>query len=140
MGKIIKGNVNLSNLHLTELFDLSDVEVTGDFSCSKNDLTSLEGSPHTVGGNYYCHNNHLTSLEGSPHTVGGDYDCDKNPLKSLKGIPKYIGGKFFIDIRLKDNFTENYIRDLSNIQGNVRYVDNGLIAWAEWEIAPPGDY
>ena len=140
MGKIIKGNVNLSNLHLTELFDLSDVEVTGDFSCSKNDLTSLEGSPHTVGGNYYCHNNHLTSLEGSPHTVVGDYDCDKNPLKSLKGIPKYIGGKFFIDIRLKDNFTENYIRDLSNIQGNVRYVDNGLIAWAEWEIAPPGDY
>ena len=140
MGKIIEGNVNLSNLHLTELFDLSDVEVTGDFSCSKNDLTSLEGSPHTVGGNYYCHNNHLTSLEGSPHTVGGDYDCDKNPLKSLKGIPKYIGGKFFIDIRLKDDFTENYIRDLSNIQGNVRYVDNGLIAWAEWEIAPPGDY
>ena len=140
MRKIIEGNVDLSNLHLTELFDLSNVEVKGDFSCSKNDLTSLEGSPHTVGGGFDCHNNHLTSLEGSPHTVGGDYDCDKNPLKSLKGIPKYIGGKFFIDIRLKDNFTENYIRDLSNIQGNVRYVDNGLIAWAEWEIAPPGDY
>ena len=140
MRKIIEGNVDLSNLHLTELFDLSNVEVKGDFCCSKNDLTSLEGSPHTVGGGFDCHNNNLTSLEGSPHTVGGDYDCDKNPLKSLKGIPKYIGGKFFIDIRLKDNFTEDYIRDLSNIQGNVRYVDNGLVAWAEWEIAPPGDY
>ena len=119
MRKVIVDSIRLDGLCLTELFDLSDVEVTGDFSCSKNDLTSLEGSPHTV---------------------GGDYDCDKNPLKSLKGIPKYIGGKFFIDIRLKDNFTENYIRDLSNIQGNVRYVDNGLVAWAEWELAPPGDY
>ena len=119
MRKIIEGDVNLSRLHLTELFDLSDVEVMSNFRCSMNKLTSLEGSPHTV---------------------GGDYDCDKNPLKSLKGIPKYIGGKFFIDIRLKDNFTEDYIRDLSNIQGNVRYVDNGLVAWAEWELAPPGDY
>ena len=140
MRKIIRGEVDLTELYLTELLDLSAVEVTGSFYCQHNNLTSLEGAPHTVGGHFDCQGNNLTSLEGAPHTVGGYFSCEENPLKSLKGIPKYIGGKFFIDIRLKDNFTENYIRDLSNIQGNVRYVDNGSIAWADWEIAPPGDY
>jgi len=140
MGKIIEGDVDLGKLYLTELFDLSDVEVTGYFNCSENNLTSLEGSPHTVGTWFNCDGNNLTSLEGSPHTVGGDFDCDRNPLRSLKGIPEYIGGNFYIDILLKQNFTEDYIRNLSNIQGNVRYIDNGLVAWAEWEVAPPGDY
>ena len=54
MRKIIEYYVDLSNLHLTELFDLSGVEVKGDFYCKINDLTNLKGSPHTVIGNFDC--------------------------------------------------------------------------------------
>ena len=59
MRKIIYGDVGLSKLHLTELFDLSDVEVTDWFACGNNNLTSLKGCPHTVGGGFHCHNNNL---------------------------------------------------------------------------------
>ena len=91
MRKIIKGNVNLNNLYLTELFDLSDVEVTGYFNCNDNDLTSLEGSPKTVRGNFHCHTNHLTSLAGCPETVGGNFNCCDNHLTSLAGCPETVG-------------------------------------------------
>ena len=120
MRKIIKGDVNLYNLHLTKLLDLSDVEVRGAFNCSNNNLTSLEGCPHTVG-HFDCQGNNLTSLEGAPHTVGGYFSCEENPLKSLKGIPKYIGANFYIDKTLKDKFPEEYIRSLCVIKGGLVY-------------------
>jgi hypothetical protein len=101
MRKIIEDNVDLSKLHLTKLLDLSDVEVTGDFYCDFNNLTSLVGSPHTVRGSFYCGNNNLTSLEG---------------------IPKTIDRNFFIDEILEDRFPEKYIRSLSRIKGIVVYV------------------
>ena len=143
MRKIIEGDVNLKHLHLTELFNLSKVEVTGDFDCSRNTFSILRGSPHTVGGNYFCHDNILTSLKGGPHTVGRVFDCsnnkltnligapktihlslvcDGNDLTSLEGISTFIGGGFFIDKKLKDKFSEKYIRNLCTIKGKVRYV------------------
>ena len=142
MRKIINGDVILRSLHLTELFDLSDVEVTGDFDCRRNNLTSLVGSPHTVGVHFYCNNNDLislkgapqtvngsflcdvnklTSLKGAPHTVGGNFDCSGNNLTSLKGITKTVGINFYIDKALRDKFPEEYIRSLCKIEGNIVY-------------------
>ena len=143
MRKVIEGNVNLSYLYLTELFDLSDVKVTGYFDCSYNDLTSLAGSPETVGGWFDCSKNDLTSLVGAPHivtgdfncsynnlsnligapqTVGGGFFCTYNRLTSLDGIPKTIVGGFYIDRELKDRFSKEYIRSLSKIGGVVGYL------------------
>ena len=143
MRKVIDGDVNLRKLYLTELLDLSDVEVTGYFTCYDNDLTNLKGAPHTVGGSlscgnnyltslqgapktvggwFYCYDNDLTSLKGAPETVGGGFDCCYNDLTSLEGIPKTIGGSFYIDEALKDKFSEEYIRIMCKITGNVVYV------------------
>ena len=122
MRKVIEGNVYLSNLHLTELFDLSDVEVTRSFSCSNNNLTNLKGAPHTVGGSFACTNNNLTSLEGCPITVSGSFYCSGNNLTSLEGIPKTVNGNFFIDEVLEDKFPERYIRRLCKIKGDVVYI------------------
>ena len=142
MRKIIEGDVNLRSLFLKELFDLSDVEVVGNFNCSKNDLTSLvgaphivtgdfncsynnltslEGAPHTVGRGFDCSDNDLTNLKGAPHTVGGYFHCSGNNLTSLEGIPKTVGIHFYIDITLKDKFPEEYIRSLCVIKGKVVY-------------------
>jgi len=143
MRKIIAGSVNLNNLHLTELFDLSDVEVSGDFSCIYNNLTSLKGAPEIINGSFNCMDNNLTSLkgapeeiingsfncsnnnlpslEGSPHTVGRDFICYNNPLTSLDGIPTSIGGGFYISYRFKDEFLEEYINSLSKIKRGVFY-------------------
>ena len=122
MRKIIKGRINLSSLHFTELFDLSDVEeVSGDFSCIYNNLTSLKGAPEIINGSFNCSNNNLPSLEGSPHTVGRDFICYDNPLTSLDGIPTSIGGGFYISYIFKDEFLEEYINSLSKIKRGVFY-------------------
>tara|TARA_R110000868_G_C10647706_1_gene744680 strand:- start:42 stop:440 length:399 start_codon:yes stop_codon:yes gene_type:complete len=130
MRKIIKGDVNLGDLHLTELFDLSDVEVTGTFRCNNNFLTNLTGSPHTTSNSFSCDGNKLINLIGAPKTVGGFFSCVGNNLTSLKGIPERIGyetsklifsSHFYLSANLKDIFSEKYIRSLSDIKGRVVY-------------------
>ena len=44
----ITGSIDLSGRGLTELPDLSKVVVKGNFNCSGNHLTSLEGAPKGV--------------------------------------------------------------------------------------------
>jgi hypothetical protein len=121
MRKLIDESVDISNLYLAELFDLSDVEVKDHFNCQNNSLTNLIGAPHTVGGDFRCDRNNLTSLIGAPKTVGGNFYCNNNPLTSLEGIPKTIGGNFFIPTELMSMFTACQIRNLSNIIGNITY-------------------
>ena len=66
----------------------------GNFYCSSNQLTSLEGAPKTVDGRFYCGSNQLTGLDGAPQTVGGYFDCTDNQLTSLNGAPQTVGGYF----------------------------------------------
>ena len=66
----------------------------GDFYCSRNKLTSLEGAPSHVGGDFYCSYNELTSLAGAPSHVGGHFDCSHNKLTSLEGAPSHVSGNF----------------------------------------------
>jgi hypothetical protein len=68
--------------------------VTGNFYCYGNELTSLEGSPHTVGGVFFCYQNKLTSLEHCPTSVGNNFSCNDNDITNLDFIPDHIGGKF----------------------------------------------
>jgi len=89
----VDGDVFISSKKLIQL-PLKFGKVSGHFICSFNQITSLEGSPHTVGGDFYCHFNQITSLEGAPHTVGGDFDCGDNDLSTLVGGPHTVGGQF----------------------------------------------
>ena len=66
--------------------------VGGNFICSNNNLTSLEGAPSSVGGNFDCYNNNLTSLEGAPSSVGGNFDCSDNP-KLKETYEEYLDRK-----------------------------------------------
>jgi hypothetical protein len=92
----VDGDVNLNNRGLTKL-PLRFGKVSGYFSCSSNDITTLEGSPTYVGGNFSCYANKLTSLVGGPREVGGAFYCQDNNLVTLDGAPKEIGGYFCCD-------------------------------------------
>jgi hypothetical protein len=89
----VKGNVNLNKTNLTKL-PVKFGRVTGYFSCSDNQLTSLEGAPQLVSGGFYCYYNQLSSLEGAPQSVGGGFYCYYNQLSSLEGAPQSVGGDF----------------------------------------------
>ena len=91
---IVSGDFDCSHNRLTSLEGAPN-EVGEDFDCGFNQLTSLEGAPSEIGKSFYCSNNKLTSLEGAPSEIGGDFDCSHNRLTSLEGAPNEVGGDFY---------------------------------------------
>ena len=115
MSKKIIGDVMLKRLYLRKLPEiLRDLIIDGKFSCSDNNLLSLENSPLKVTDAFYCNYNKLitlkgctqfvggfacnetniTSLEGCPQDVITFFNCNNNRLTSLVGAPKRIYGYF----------------------------------------------
>lgn len=116
--KSIGGNFNCSMNFIRNL-EGGPKFVGGNYTCSTNNLHNLVGAPSVIEGNFNCNNNHLIDFEGGPKYVKGNFECSYNKLlKSLNGIPLEIGGNFV----LEDNtsYTEEEIRKLSNIKGNVQ--------------------
>jgi len=118
--KQIQGDVDLSNLYLKELPSiLTNVSVTGNFSCSDNNLKSLDGAPSSVGLNFDCSSNpKLTSLTGAPSSVGRNFDCTNNNLTSLNGAPSSVGGNFYCG-RNAANFTIEQVRAVCDVKGTI---------------------
>jgi hypothetical protein len=94
-GWVVSDILNLSGLHISQLPFIKSID--GDFYCSGNQLTSLEGCPQEIGGSFNCGHNQLTVLEGSPEYVGDDFVCRSNRLTSLEGCPREVGGGFYCD-------------------------------------------
>ena len=90
----VKSDVKLTGSGLTNIPVQFGI-ISGNFNCSINKLTTLEGCPKEVKGNFWCNNNNLTTLEGGPKEVKGSFDCTKNNLTSLQGCPKEVGGDFY---------------------------------------------
>jgi hypothetical protein len=86
---LVPGDLDISKKGLTRLPDLSSVSVGGDFSCSNNQLTSLEGAPQSVGEYFSCANNQLTSLEGAPRTFK-TLTSDLGDFASWNEVPDHV--------------------------------------------------
>src|ERR1700760_3366565 len=84
----IKGDCNTKTGIILDKFPVNFGVIDGNFSCSNNRLTSLQGAPRKVTGHFFCHKNELTNLVGAPEIIGRNFYCYSNPLKSLKGLPK----------------------------------------------------
>ncbi len=122
--KIIRGDVSLFDLKLTELPDLSDVKVLGSFLCYNNQLQTLEGAPKYVGRSFSCNSNpQLTNLEGAPEYVGGSFDCGYNYLQTLEGAPKYVG----------EGFECEQNSQLTTLKGLPRFI-GGNLCWCSTKV------
>ena len=110
-GKVV-GNFDCSLNELTSL-EGCPKEVRGDFNCSYNLLSSLKGCPKVVGGNFVCNSNKLTSLEGCPDEVGGDFLCYSNQLTIIDYLPECIEGHI--------NLIGNKIRDIKVEDKNYKF-------------------
>jgi hypothetical protein len=115
----VSGNFICSYNHLSTL-EGAPSSVSGGFDCFSNHLTSLKGSPTTVGTYYYCGRNRLTSLEGSPDKVPTTFDCFINKLTSLEGAPSSVGGGFDFD---DNKLTTTYSGDI-DIEVNADVLCN----------------
>lgn len=81
----VEGSVNFSGLGL-EHIEVRFSAVTGDFNIDENSLTSLVNSPFVVGGIFSCTRNQLTSLEGAPR-YAQTVACSHNLLRNLEHCP-----------------------------------------------------
>ena len=99
----VYGSFDCSKQGLSDFKGVKFGSVGEYFSCSENQLTSLEGAPQSVGEYFSCFENQLTSLEGAPQSVGeksqgggdGHFDCSYNRLTSLVGAPQKVKGHFW---------------------------------------------
>ena len=113
----VKGDCRLKNKSINKL-PVKFKYVYGTFDCSKNDLTTLEGSPYYVKKSFDCSNNALNSLEGAPKIVDGGFICDNNHLTSLKWTPDNVG------------FLSCYHNNLTSLDGAPSYI-NGYFEFSE---------
>lgn len=72
--------------------------VSGEFKCHIQALTTLNGSPDRCG-SFSCTGNKLRNLIGGPAHVDTDYFCYSNPLQTLDGLPDFIGRLLWIPFR-----------------------------------------
>ena len=90
----VNGDVSLYNRYLTKI-PLRFRNVTGYFDCSYNNLTSLEGSPVSVGGDFKCSYNQLTSLEFMSK-IGSYFNCDYNNIIDFIGFIEPVGNFYCV--------------------------------------------
>jgi hypothetical protein len=117
----VEGSVNMSDMNLTDI-PVKFGEVTVDFDCRFNKLTTLEGVPQSVGSNFYCQGNQLTSLVNSPQLVGREFICSYNRLTSLKGAPQSVDG----DFNCYDNQLTSLVGAPQSVSGNFICIFNQL--------------
>jgi len=115
----VSGEFNCSFNGLTSLKGSPTIS-NGDFSCFHNKLTSLEGGPTISNGDFSCSTNDITSLVGAPTIVNGDFKCSYNIITSIEGAPKIVKGDFMIIDNVK-KFTEEEIRGIVDIKGEVYF-------------------
>jgi hypothetical protein len=95
-GKVdVQGHFDCSSQRLEGFKGVRFGRVSGGFWCYRNNLTSLEGAPDSVGGDFWCNNNRLTTLKGAPEVVSRDFWCNNNRLTTLKGAPEVVGRGFY---------------------------------------------
>ena len=115
----VDGSVYINNRDLIKIpFKFRNVSVY--FTCSNNQLTSLEGAPNTVGGSFNCHNNQLTSLECAPNSAGGNFYCHNIlnlPYSELfKIVDKVDGDIFYSSVTTPEDKDKIRIdRDVKNV-------------------------
>jgi len=113
----VDGSVYLNSKNLNKL-PLKFGNVSGNFNCGRNRLTTLEGCPKSLGGTFNCSYNKLTSLEFCPQSVGGYFAFSYNQLKDLYGFPEFFDSDVYYELifaEILDLFRSDYGRRLGKV-------------------------
>jgi len=100
--------------------DTGLIDVQGSFNCDQENLDDFKGLRFgKVTGYFTCNRNNLKTLDGSPREVGSRFRCARNPLISLEGAPLVVVGDFrFNNFYLRYNlnsFLEEIKGDLPGV-------------------------
>ena len=118
----VDDNVYLHNENLTKI-PIKFRNVTGNFICSFNQLTSLKGAPNKVN-NFNCTYNQLISLEGCPINIDGYFDCYNNNLTNLSTLRSNIKGSIYIT---GNPLPEEILNNKKNIKEIIKWQEEFCI-------------
>ena len=119
-GKVdVKGAFTCAGQGLKDFKGVEFGVISGSFSCSNNQLTSLVGAPEDVDGSFYCQENKLENLIGAPKNIWGNFVCHHNLLTSLEGAPEMVADNY--------HFEHNPVREttLDRIYSTMTYARTG---------------
>ncbi len=131
---VLNGDLDISDMGLSELPDLSNLIVKGFFDCGKNKLSDLQGSPLQVMEGYCCSVNELTTLKGLSSKVGS-LDCSHNKLTKLEYLPDVID-----DLCLESNCLKDFTGAPKIVRGNLNANFNPLISFAGFPEEVDGEF
>ncbi len=131
---ILNGDLDISDMGLTELPDLSNLIVKGSFFCNKNKLSNLLGSPLQVLKDYDCRGNNLTSLLGISSQIGS-LVCSHNQLTSLEYAPETV-----YDLCCECNQLRDFGGAPKNIKNMLKADLNPIVSFAGFPDKVNGDF
>ena len=120
----VQGAFKCQKMKLTDFHGISFGDVSSDFRCGSNLLTSeaLIHFPRTIGRDFQCYRNKLTTLVNGPVSVGGYYNVNHNKLETLEGLAPNIIGLDCEGNRLKDlSFTP---RSMGTLRATHNKIDS----------------
>lgn len=123
----VKGDFTFSQGKLKNLKG-APISIEGEFNCSFNELTTLEGGPKFVdSGVYDCYNNKLVNLDFLPNNKLSYLDAADNLLKNVSNIGKFLHDGWFregLTLNLSNNLLEE-IPTTTNVE-NYFLKNNNL--------------
>ena len=131
---VLNGDLDISDMGLTELPDLSNLIVKGYFNCRKNKLKNLQGAPAQVLNEFYCEKNELSTLKGLSAGIRSLH-CSLNQLTSLKYMPDVIE-----DLYCDSNQLNNFIGGPKKVNGMLRADFNPLTSFAGFPDSVKGEF
>jgi len=134
VGKVFNcSHNNLKNLNGSPKF-------VNSFHCTFCNLGSLIGAPTNITKDFICSDNNLTSLKSSILSIGNTLDCSYNKLNNLIDMPlcekiKYDGNILSKDIQYHINFPDFKIDDkiiynkenskFDGMKGEIFFIEDG---------------
>lgn len=127
--------------NLCEYYNIKNYIINDDWTIDVDDHVILNGKqlnsiPLKFGivyGGFDCYDNQLTSLNGCPHTVHGSFNCSNNQLTSLKGGPIYFqqANSILVSVFFTNEdmlFTEHYFSFSPITNVSVSFLFN-IVIW-----------
>lgn len=126
----IIGNVDLSKCGL-HYMPIKFNNVTGNFDCSYNNLTSLKNCPKKVGGNFDCTGNDINLEEVSVENYKGLFLYNENENNKLLNAKCLSESKLLNENNIKDE-----IQKLESEIADLEKTEEELIADNRWSNDP----
>lgn len=132
----VLGSVDISSQSLIEI-PIQFGEVSGNFNCDNNLLTSFQGMPTEIGLALYASNNLISSFEGFPKYIGTSARLLSNEITHLIKLDTKIEKNLYLDynsIKSLNDFNGGFGRFLiHNVENELKMIEELMPYYTDFD-------